>query len=110
MTPFCAPLSLRNAQYNDENYPNRRKSIFLFGSTRDTIWEKVLDTWYSPDFREYQGGDCRRVYKNFTDPVGELFDFNREGNLSSILIYTLVLVYNRDSHGNVVFITAYPKY
>lgn len=110
MTPFCAPLSLRNAQYNDDNYPDNIKTQFVFGSTRDTIWKKVLDAWYSPDFREYQGDGRRRVYKDFADPVGELFDFDKEGNLLSTLIYTLTLVYDRDWHGNVVFITAYPKF
>lgn len=66
--------------------------------------------WYSPDFREYQGDGRRRVFKDFADPVGELFDFDKEGNLLSILIYKLTLVYDRDWHGNVVFITAYPKF
>ena len=50
------------------------------------------------------------MYKELADPVGELFDFDKEGNLLSILIYTLTLVYDRDWHGNVVFITAYPKF
>ena len=50
------------------------------------------------------------MYKDFADPVGELFDFDKEGNLLSTLIYTLTLVYDRDWHGNVVFITAYPKF
>lgn len=110
MTHFCAPpLFFRNAQYNDDHYPDSIKTQFVFGSTRDTIWEKILDTWYSPDFRQYQEDGRRRVYKDFADPVGEFFYFDKEGNLLSILIYTLKLVYDRDWNGNVVFITAYPK-
>ena len=49
------------------------------------------------------------MYKDFADPVGEFFYFDKEGNLLSILIYTLKLVYDREGNGNVVFITAYPK-
>ena len=51
------------------------------------------------------------MYKDFADdPVGELFYFDEERNLLSIPIYTFTLVYDRDRHGNVVFITAYPKF
>ena len=111
MTPFCVPLFFRNAHYNSDNYPDKIKTQFAFGSTRDTIWEKALDTWYHPDFREYQSDGRRKVYKDFADdPVGELFYFDEERNLLSIPIYAFMLVYDRDRHGNVVFITAYPKF
>ena len=50
------------------------------------------------------------MYKDFEDPVGELCYFDEERNILSIPIQTFMLVYDRDWHGRVVFITAYPKF
>ena len=68
-------------------------------------------TWESPHIIRVQRDDGRRVLiKEFRHPVGKLVFFDSNGRLSTILIYTLKVVYTRNNDGNVVFITAYPRF